>query len=112
MGTRAGHQLALQLAGYYAHLIDDTSSGHLLAVPVSLFASYRLQERWWLHGEGTYNFVKAFGAGNLKDADIKGNVATRTVQLAAMLEFRIKPWLALLGSGRYQVYSGPLAIER
>jgi hypothetical protein len=108
---RERYQLALQLAGYYAHLVDNTASGHLIAVPVSLFASYRLQERWWIHPEVTYNFVQAFGAGNIRNADVNGNIATRTVQLAAMLEFRIKPWLALLGSGRYQVYSGPLAIS-
>ena len=96
---RERYQLALQLAGYYAHLSDDSASGHLIAVPVSLFATYRLAERWWIHGEGTYNFIKAYGAGNLKDADLQGNVATRTGQLAAVLEYRLKPWLALLGFG-------------
>jgi hypothetical protein len=108
---RERYQLALQVAGYYARLSDDSASGHLIAVPVSLFASYRMAERWWIHPEATYNFVKAFGSGNIRDADLKGNVATRTVQFAAVLEYRVKPWLALLGSGRYQVYSGPLAIS-
>jgi hypothetical protein len=101
--------LALQVAGYYARLNDDSASGNLLAVPVSLFASWRMHERWWLHGEGTYNFVKASGAGNFKDADLGGNVATRTIQLGAMVEFRVRRNIALTAIGRYQVYSGPLA---
>jgi hypothetical protein len=108
---RERYQIAVQVAGYYARLDDDSSSGHLLAVPVSLFASRRMQERWWLHGEGTYNFVQAIGAGNIKDADLNGNVATRTVQLGAMVEFRVRPWIALTASARYQIYSGPLAFS-
>ena len=41
----------------------------------------------------------------------QGNVATRTFQLQAMLEHRLRPWLALTLTGRAQVYSGPLAFE-
>jgi hypothetical protein len=106
---RAPIQIAAQVAGYYARLQDNSASGHLVAIPLSLFASWRLQERWWLHGEATYNLVRALGAGDFRDADLNGNVATRTGQLGAMLEFRLKPWMALTATGRYQVYSGPLA---
>ena len=42
---RERYQLAVQLAGYYARLADDSASGHLVAIPASLFATYRLQER-------------------------------------------------------------------
>ncbi len=104
--------MSVVLAGYYAQIdTKRTESSHLLAVPVSVFCSWRMREWWWLHGEGTYNFIKAFGAGDFKDANLSGNVATRTFQLQAMLEYRLRPWVALTMTGRAQVYSGPLAIE-
>jgi hypothetical protein len=103
-------QVAVEVAGYYGQLVSEGSaSGHIVVVPVSLFASVRLHDRWFLHGEGAYNFAKAYGTGDLNNGDLNGNVATRTFQLGAMLEYRLRDHIALTAVGRYQAYSGPLA---
>lgn len=105
--------LSVKAAGYYADLkTDESASGSLVAVPLSLFASGRLARRWWLHGEGTYLFARAFGGGgDLDNADLNGAVATRAAQLGAMLEYRITRVVSLTALGRYQVYSGKLVFS-
>lgn len=105
-------QFAVNLAGYYGQLSSEGSaSGHVVVVPLSLFGSFRLTDRLFLHGEGTYNFAKAYGAGDLNNADLNGNVATRTFQLGALVEYRLRDHVALTAVGRYQAYSGPLAFQ-
>ncbi len=105
--------LSLKAAGYYADLQrEDSASGSLVAVPLSVFASGRLAPRWWLHGEATYLFAHAFGSGgNLDDADLNGAVTTRAAQLGAMLEYRLTPIVSLTAVGRAQVYAGPLVFK-
>jgi hypothetical protein len=105
-------QFAVNVAAYYGQLSSEGSAkGHLWVVPMSLFGSFRLHDRWFLHGEGTYIFANASGAGDLNNADLNGNVATRAFQLGAMLEYRIREHIALTATGRYQAYVGPLAFE-
>jgi hypothetical protein len=104
--------LALRGAGYYVVLKDQGSaSGSLVAVPLSLFASFRLQERSWLHSELTYNYVRAFGTGALDQSGLGGRVATQAVQVGAMFEWRLTRIFSLTARGRYQVYTGPLAFQ-
>jgi hypothetical protein len=104
--------ITVQGAGYFAALKDQGSaSGTLGAFPMSLFATFRLHERVFLHGEGTYNYVRAFGTGALDEAGLGGRVASQAVQAGAILEVRLTRIFALTALGRYQVYTGPLAFE-
>lgn len=105
--------LSFKAAGYYADLQrDDSASGSLVAVPLSVFASGRLAPRWWLHGEATYLYADAFGSGgDLDSADLNGAVTTRAGQLGAMLEYRLTPIVSLTAVGRAQVFSGPLVFS-
>jgi hypothetical protein len=103
--------LTARIAGYYADISTDTASGHLLTIPLSLFASAGLGKRTWIHIEGNYNWVRGFGAGDLNRADLQGALVARTAQLGAMLEVRLTRVLALLARARYQVYSSPLVLQ-
>jgi hypothetical protein len=104
--------LAVQAAVYYVALQEQASaSGSLIAVPLSGFASFRLQRRVWLHVEGTYNLVTATGSGDINEAGLNGQVATRAGQAAAMLELRLTRIFSITALGRYQFYSGPLAFS-
>jgi hypothetical protein len=104
--------LTLQGAGYYLILRETGSaSGALTSIPASLFASFRVQPRVWLHGEATYIFVHAFGAGDLNAAGINGEVATQAAQTALMLEWRVTRIFSITALGRYQPWTGPLAFN-
>jgi hypothetical protein len=97
---------------YYADLqTDDNASGSLIAFPLSLFASFRLQERIWLHTEGAYVYARAIGAGDLDQLHFGGAVATQAVQLGGMLELRVTRIFSLTAYGRYQVYTADLAFS-
>ena len=104
-----------QVAGYYA-LIDkvpnSSVSGDMVTIPLTLFASFRLAERAWLHSELAYVFARALGSGgNLDNADLEGAVSTRTGQAGLMAEYRVTRIFSLTARGRYQFYSGPLAFS-
>ena len=105
--------LSVRLAGYYANLEEDEAApGSLVAVPTSLFASFRLAPSWWLHGEGTYLVAQALGgSGDLDNADLNGAVAAQAAQLGAMLEYRLTQNISLTALGRYQPYTGNLVFE-
>lgn len=104
--------VSVRVAGYFANLkTDDNASGSLIAAPLSLFASFRLEDRIWLHTEGAYVFARAFGAGDLNQLHFGGAVATQDVQLGAMLELRVTRIFSLTATGRYQVYTADLAFE-
>jgi hypothetical protein len=104
--------VAVQGAAYYVALKDQGSaSGSLFVVPASLFASFRLRERFWLHGEGTYVFADASGSGDINEAGLNGQAATRAGQGGLMLEWRLTPIFSITALGRYQFYSGPLAFN-
>jgi hypothetical protein len=102
--------VSVRVAVYFADLkTDDNASGELIAAPLSLFASFRLQHRIWLHTEGAYVYARAFGSGDLNQ--LHGAVATQVVQLGAMLEWRLTRIFSLTATGRYQVYTADLAFE-
>ncbi|HEX3905079.1 MAG TPA: hypothetical protein VH853_19750 [Polyangia bacterium] len=104
--------VSVRVAGYYADLkTSEAVSGSLIAAPLSLFASFRLQDRVWLHTEGAYVYARAFGAGDLNQANFGGAVASQTVQLGGMLEFRLTRTFSLTATGRYQVYTADLAFD-
>ena len=104
--------VSVRVAGYYANLkTDDNASGSLIAFPLSLFASFRLQDRIWLHTEGAYVYARAFGAGDLDQVHFGGAVATQAVQLGGVLELRLTRIFSLTATGRYQVYTADLAFE-
>jgi hypothetical protein len=104
--------LTVQGGGYYARLNDNgTATGSLLVVPLSLFASFRVQPRVWLHAEATYLFARGFGAGDLHEAGLGGSVAAQAAQTGLMLEWRLTRIFSLTARGRYQVYTGPLAFN-
>src|SRR5688572_29866160 len=103
--------LSVRVAGYFADIGNDGAPGTLVAVPVSAFASTELARRWWLHGEATYLFADASGAGDFDDAEVNGAVTARSAQLAALLELQLSRVVSLTALGRYQVYSGPLVFD-
>jgi hypothetical protein len=104
--------VALQGAAYYVALKDQGSaSGSLFVVPASLFASFRLRERFWLHAEGTYIYANATGSGDINEGGLNGQAATRAGQAGAMLEWRLTRIFSITALGRYQFYSGPLAFN-
>ena len=104
--------VSAQVAGYVANLrSSDNASGWLIAAPLSLFASFELTPTIWLHGEGTYEYVRAFGAGDLDRVNVGGAIASQTVQLAGMFQLRLTRVVSLTASGRYQVYTGNLAFN-
>jgi hypothetical protein len=104
--------VSVLVSGYYANLkTDDNASGSMIAAPLSLFASFRLQERIWLHTEGAYVYARALGAGDLDQLHFGGAVATQDVQLGAMAELRVTRIFSLTATGRYQVYTADLAFS-
>jgi hypothetical protein len=104
--------IAARAGGYYASLSgDEGTSGSLVSVPLSLYASIPLAPRWLLHPEATYSFARAFGTGDLDNADANGAVSTRAGILGTLLQFKVTRVMSLTALGRYQVYSGSLVFE-
>jgi hypothetical protein len=104
--------LTVQGAGYFVALQDQGSaSGNLTAFPASLFASFRMRPQIWFHGELTYEWVRAWGAGDLNDAGLAGQAVTRTAQAGAIFQFQITRIFSITATGRYQFYAGPLAFD-
>lgn len=104
--------LTLLGAGYYGILKDNGSaSGSMIAIPASLFASFRLHPRVWLHEELTYLFVHAFGTGDLHDSGFDGKVAAQALQTGTVVEVRLTRIFSLTATGRVQLYSGRLAFD-
>jgi hypothetical protein len=95
------------LAGAYYAFLDggDSSSGHIIDVPLSLFASVRVHPRIYLHGEGTYVAVRAYGAGNVSQTEVNGAAAARAGQAGLMLQFRLTRIFSVTATGRYQFYT-------
>jgi len=106
--------MMLNVAGYAANLAkDNLPASWLLSFPLSLFASVRVADRVWIHGDGTYIFARATGSGNVDTdrADVAGGAAARAAQLGTMLEWRLTRIFSLTATGRYQVYTGPLTFS-
>ena len=100
-----------QAAVYYASLSKGDATGSLWAIPLTAYASYQIDSRWWIHGEVTYNIVWGNGTGDLTQTTLGGAAATRAVQLAATGEYRIRPTIAITLRGRIQVYTARLALS-
>lgn len=103
--------LSIQVSGYWAVLQTTGPSASLVAAPVSLFGSFRLLDRLWLHAEGSYVYAQAFGSGDFSQLHLNGAVATQTVQVGAKLEWRLTRIFSLTATGRYQVYTADLAFQ-
>ena len=104
--------LTLLGAGYYGILKENGSaSGSMVAVPVSMFGSFRLHERVWLHEELTYLFVHAFGTGDFHDAGFDGRVAGQALQTGTVLEVRLTRIFSLTATGRVELWTGRLAFD-
>jgi len=100
--------LAVMVAGYYGNISDAQTSGHLLLAPLSLYASVRPLPRVYLHAEGTYVFARAFGDGDLSQAQVGGTLLAQAVQTQLMAELRVLRWLSLTALGRIQLYTSPI----
>lgn len=104
--------VAVQAAGYLAALKDQGSaSGQIVTIPLSLFGSFRVHQRLVLHGEATFLWVRAFGAGDLNDAGVNGQVASQAGQLGLVAQVPLTRIVSLTATGRYQVYTGKLAFD-
>jgi hypothetical protein len=101
-----------KVAGYYAVLDSDTGpNGHVLIVPVSVFASMPIVPRLWVHLEGNYNHARGVGDNVSGRAQVEGTVASRNFQAGAMVEYRLSPLIGLLARGRVQMFTSPLVIN-
>jgi len=100
-----------QASVYYADVSKADASGTLWTVPLTAYASYQIDSRWWIHNEVTYNIVWATGDGDLTKTTLGGAAATRAVQLAVTGQYNIRPTIALTLRGRIQVYTARLAVS-
>lgn len=97
--------LSAEVAGYYADFGTANASGKLVTIPVNLYSSTPVGSRTWIHLEGNYNYIHAWGSGDITRAGIRGAVATQNLQLGAMVEVRLSRVVALIARGRYQPFS-------
>jgi hypothetical protein len=104
--------LAVLGAAYYAR-IDGAQNvdGHLIDVPLSLFATVKVHPRIHLHGEAAYIFARVAGTGDLSKAQFNGAAPVRAGQLGLMAQFRISRIVSLTATGRYQVYVADVPFE-
>ncbi len=104
--------LAVLVAGYYARLDGRNNvDGHLIDVPLSLFATARVHPRIHLHGEATYIFAQLEGTGDLTKAEFNGAAPIRAGQLGLMLQYRVTRIFSLTATGRYQVYVADIPFD-
>jgi len=103
--------LALKVAGYYARLDKNSVDGHLIDVPISLFATAKAHSRFHVHGEATYIFARVQGTGDLSKAQFNGGAPIRAGQLGLMLQYRLTRIFSLTATGRYQVYVADIPFD-
>lgn len=104
--------VAALVGGYFSDISQDDAEGQVLIVPVSVFYSRGLTERFSAHGEANYNFVQAFGTGNVDNLEVGGAVVARTAQLGAMLAYRVTDRVVhVFVRGRVQVHATPITLE-
>jgi hypothetical protein len=105
-------RLTGQIGVYYADFTQvDESSGGVLMVPLTLWTSVPLAPKWTVHFEGAFNFTNAVGTGSVSRADLEGSVTTRSIQVGAMGEYRLKPKIALTARARFQPWMSPFRID-
>ena len=103
--------LTLLVAAYYARLDKNGVDGHLIDVPISVFASVKAHSRFYLHGEATYIFARVQGTGDLSKAQFNGGAPIRAGQLGLMLQYRLTRIFSLTATGRYQAYVADIPFE-
>jgi hypothetical protein len=103
--------LSLLVAAYYARLDKNGVDGHLIDVPISLFATAKAHSRFYLHGEATYIFARVQGTGDLSKAQFNGGAPIRAGQLGLMLQYRVTRIFSLTATGRYQAYVADIPFE-
>ena len=105
--------LAVLGAVYYARLDGGQDvNGHLIDVPLSLFATVKVHPRIYLHGEGTYIFARA---GRQRRSH-QGAVQRRRRRCARarpglMAQFRVSRIVSLTATGRYQFYVADIPFD-
>ena len=60
-------------------------------VPLTIWASVPLADKWAVHLEGSYAFVNGSGTGDVNRVNIEGAVTTEALQMGGMLEYRVIP---------------------
>ena len=104
--------LAVLGAVYYARLDSHNNvNGHLIDVPLSLFATVKVHPRIHLHGEGTYIFARVAGTGDLTKAQFNGGAPLRAGQAGLMAQFRISRIVSLTATGRYRFYVADIPFQ-
>jgi hypothetical protein len=104
--------LAVLGAVYYARLDGRQDvSGHLINVPLSLFASFKVHPRIYLHAEGAYIFARLEGSGDLSRVQWNGGAPLRAGQAGLMAQFRITRIVSLTATGRYQFYVADIPFD-
>jgi hypothetical protein len=104
--------LAVLGAAYYARLDGKQNvEGHLIDVPLSLFATFKVHPRIHLHGEATYIFARMYGSGDLTRVQFNGSAPLRAGQLGLMAQLRISRIVSLTATGRYQVYVADIPFD-
>ena len=104
--------LALLGAFYYARLDGKQNvDGHLIDVPLSLFATVKVHPRVHLHGEAAYIFARLAGSGDLTKVQINGGAPLRAGQVGLMAQFRISRIVSLTATGRYQFYAADIPFD-
>jgi hypothetical protein len=107
-----GFVLSAQASVYYVVATGASdATGHGWMVPLSLFASGAVFPRLWLHGELSYTWVRAVGAGDLGRFGVGGGVATRSAQVGLMAELPLSRVVSLVARGRVQATSSPLVLR-
>ena len=110
---RSGLWVAGNIAVYYASLTksDNSASGEVLVVPLSLFVSYKVLPRFWVHPEATYTHMNIWGSGDVSRLTFEGAAPTRTFQLGLQLQYQINKVFALTLAGRLQAYTGTVPFD-
>jgi hypothetical protein len=104
--------LAVLGAAYYARLDGRQDvSGHLINVPLSLFATFKVHPRIYLHAEGAYIFARLEGSGDLSRVQWNGGAPLRAGQAGLMAQFRITRIVSLTATGRYQFYVADIPFD-
>src|SRR4051812_41731855 len=98
--------VALLGAVYYARIDSgDSTSGHLIDTPLSVFTTVKVHPRVFLHGEAAYLFARVVGSGDLTKTEFKGVAPLRAGQVGLMAQFQLTRIVSLTATGRYQFYA-------
>jgi hypothetical protein len=103
--------VAGRAAAYFAYLNSSDTSGQLLDIPLSVFASVRVLPDLFLHVEGTYVYAHLIGAGDLSSGEVNGAAANNSIQTALMVEYRLTRIFSITAMGRVQPYESNVTFD-